>query len=399
MAIIIKPQDVERVVGQKSENSSLASAYFKNRPLHNSTHISASEIKREYGNVPVVLRGDSGIRPKHGVDVSDIVPMPIEIDDMIRATEMDDYERATEMGKQQIVDQYISEHFDMVRNTINALCCQAHKGAINYMMKSGADLVKYQVSYGSVQTVHFGTYLGKLNITKAVFDLTRLATIVRKRVGGDIEFIAAADVYAKMVALLEAAKKEDNVRDGYLMLGSYKVYQDNDSYVDTDASGNKVTKSLCGTGEIVCRAVNAGQKLPFCKLDDTVQREAVPFYSFTEESDGHRGTAIYSKSKPFPLPNLKGIAWGKYEIEQYAVTFSAGSNGTLAAKVDGVAITTGDTVPEGTLVYLYPTPASASYVFDAWAGTDAAEVVDIGDGVYTILIDEAKTVQATFKSA
>lgn len=396
-AIIIKPQDTQRIVGQAVENTSLAAAYFKNRPLHNSTHISASDVKKEYGNVPVVLRGDSGVRPKHGVSVSDIVPMPIEIDDTIRATEMDEYERATDEGKNQIIDKYLAEHFEMVRATINALCCQAHRGYINYMMKSGSDLVRYQVSYGDVQQIAFGVYLGKLSISKAVFDLTKLRKLVTRGVGGPVEFVAAEDVFARYVELLEKAEKKDSIGDGYLMMGPFKVYQDNDSYVDI-VDGAKVTKSLCEPGEIVCRAVNAGQKLPFCKLDDTVQREAVPFYSFTEEVSGQRGTAIFSKSKPFPLPNLKAIAWGHYEIEQYAVTFTAGSHGTLTAKVDGKSITSGDTVPAGTLVYLYPV-ADSQYVFDAWAGTDAAEVVKVADGEYTIYVDKAKTVQATFDAA
>ena len=396
-AIIIKPQDTQRVVGQAVENTSLAAGYFKNRPLHNSTHISSADVMREYGNVPVVLRGDSGIRPKHGVNVSDIVPMPIEIDDVIRATEIDDYERATEEGKNQIIDRYLAEHFDMIRATINALCCQAHKGKIDYMMKSGSDLVRYQVNYGDVQKIKFGVYLNKLTISKAVFDLTKLRRLVNRGVGGPVEFVAAEDLFARYVELLEKADKKESVGDGYLMMGPFKVFQDNDSYVDIK-NGAKVTKSLCEPGEIVCRAVNGGQKLPFCKLDDTVQREAVPFYSFTEEGQGQRGTSIYSKSKPFPLPNLKAIAWGKYEIEQYAVTFSAGSNGALTAKVDGEAISSGDTVPAGTLVYLYPV-ADSQYVFDAWAGADASEVVKIADGEYTLYVDKAKTVQATFKAA
>ena len=126
--LIIRREDIERVVSAQPENNSNGRAYFAQTKMKNSTHISASELMREYGNVPVITRGDTGIVPKHGMDVSDIVPMPIEIDDKISAVQMDELERATEMGRNQIVDEYLSEHADMVRETINALCCQAHKG-------------------------------------------------------------------------------------------------------------------------------------------------------------------------------------------------------------------------------------------------------------------------------
>ena len=76
-SITIKSEDIERVLAAKPDNTSNARAYFKQTKLKNSTHIAAAELKREYGNVPVIVRGDNGIVPKHGVDATDIVPMPI----------------------------------------------------------------------------------------------------------------------------------------------------------------------------------------------------------------------------------------------------------------------------------------------------------------------------------
>ena len=134
--LIIRREDIERVVGAQPANTSNARNYFSRVVLKNSTHIAASELLREYGNVPVITRGDNGVVPKHGVKVSDIAPMPIEIDDKISAVHMDELERASSLGRNQIVDEYLSQHAEMVRETINALCCQAHKGKIDYMLKS-----------------------------------------------------------------------------------------------------------------------------------------------------------------------------------------------------------------------------------------------------------------------
>jgi hypothetical protein len=55
------------------------------------------------------------------------------------------------------------------------------------------------------------------------------------------------------------------------------------------------------------RATDAGQSLPYCKIDDVVMREAVPFYAFTRDRPDQRGTDIFVKSKPFPLINTRGI--------------------------------------------------------------------------------------------
>ena len=48
-SITIKNEDIERVMAAKPENTSNARAYFKQTKLKNSTHISAAELKKEWG--------------------------------------------------------------------------------------------------------------------------------------------------------------------------------------------------------------------------------------------------------------------------------------------------------------------------------------------------------------
>lgn len=398
--LIIRREDIERVVTAQPENNSTGRAYFTQTKMKNSTHIAASELMREYGNVPVITRGDTGIVPRHGVNVSDIVPMPIEIDDKISAVQMDELERATELGRNQIVDEYLSEHADMVRETINALCCQAHKGQIDYMMKGPDGQTRYRVTYGDVKRIVFPKTLATATLGDVVSYLGQLRqAVVKNGVGGPGEFVVAADVYARFSDLLTQANRPDMIRDGYLIMGSFRVLEDNDSYYDMDGDGNKITKSLCGVGEIVYRATNAGQKLLYLRLDDTVQREAVPIYSFTVTGDDRRGDKIYTKSKPFPLVNVKGLAWGSFKEQTFAVTFSAAdSNGTLTAAVDGKAISTGDTVAAGSTVVFSAAP-NDTYQVDAWSGDSADELTDLGGNKKSIVVSAAVTVKVSFKSA
>lgn len=393
--------DIVRMQATKPENTSLAAAYFKQRPMLNSTHIAAAKIKKETGNIPVVGRGGPGVRPKHGAETMLIEPMPIEIDDTISAVELDNYERATELGKNQIIDEYTGEHYDMVRETMNALCCQAHHGKIDYMMKTENGLQRYVVEYGTAaeiaaMTISFGKKLSVLKYGDAVNFLSKLAQRVKANgVGGPVEFIAAGDVFSTFVELANKNNANNAIDGEFVKIGKFKVYEDNDSYIDFDSSGNKIAKSLCAPGTICCRALNAGQSMPFLKIDDTVQRNAVPFYSFTVERNDHRGTDIYSKSKPFPIVNTKGIAWGSFEAETVKVTFSAGSNGSIAATVDGESISSGDSVPTGKTVVFTATPASG-YQVDAWTGEGLA---DAGANAKSVELGTSNfTASVTFKT-
>lgn len=391
--ITIRREDIERVVGQMPENTSLARKYFGAGKMKNSTHISVTSLKKEYGNVPVIMRGDTGIVPKHGMDVTDIVPMPIEIDDKLRATEMDEYERASEEGKQQIIDEYLNDHAIMVRETTNALCCQAHRGKIDYMMKAGAELIRYQVNYGEAKNLTFGKSLSSSTMGDVTRMLSQLKSVITKNgIGGAVEFIAHPAVYSHLTDLLTAAKNTQSIREDHVLIGPYKVMEDVDSYVDVTPDGTKTTKSLCENGEICCRAVNAGQKLVYLRLDDVVQREAVPIYSFTETGSGQRGMNLYTKSKPFPLINTKGIAFGKFKEETFAITFTAGPNGTVTAQVDGKTITSGDKIAAGKTVTFTASP-SASHEVDAWTGVTTSS----GNSA-TLEVTEAATVNVTFKT-
>lgn len=398
--IIIKESDIARMTAQQPENTSLARRYFSKVSMHPSTLVANSRIKKETGNIPVVGRGGPGVRPKHGLESQYTSPMPVEIDDTLSAVEMDEYERLDNRGKQQVLDEYTAEHFAQVRETVNALCCQALRGKIDYMMKSSGAPTRYVVDYGTMRTISFPKMLDKIKYVDAVKDLSDMAKAVRRNgVGGNVEFVAAGDVYGRFVEILAANNTTSDQNKGdHLLIGPHKVYQDNDIYFDTDENGNKVEKSLCKPGEICCRALNAGQSLLYCKLDNTVQRSAVAFYSFAKERDDQRGTDLYSKSKPFPLVNVKGVVWGKYSTTQYTVTFSAGSNGTIAASVNGEAVTSGAKVKDGETVIFTLSPADG-YELDAWGGTDGAEIISNDDETFGLVVDKNKTVSVSFKEA
>ncbi|MDR2049075.1 MAG: major capsid protein [Treponema sp.] len=308
-SVIITPADIERVVAENPPVSSNALDYFKRRPLKNSAYIAVRDILQEIGNIPVIRRGDTGVRPVSQSGVNLIEPMPIEIDDTFSAVELEEYERSSQTGKQQLVQEKLQQHLTLVRATTKALCVQALWGAIDYMMQAGTALVRYQVSYGTVEVIDNAKTLANLSVGDLIAAVNSgIQAMAANQVGGPVDIVAAADLFA-VIANLVASQKAFNaaVYPGYVDLGGFRIKLDNDSYVDQAPNGTKTTKTLCGPRQLMIRAENAGQSLPYCKIDDVVLREAVPFYSFTKDRTDQRGTDVFSKSKPFPLVNVRGV--------------------------------------------------------------------------------------------
>ena len=312
--IVIRPQDIERIIAANAPEESNAMNYFSNRPLKNSTRIAKAEIEAEYGNVPVIKRGGLGVRPESSMSATSIEPMPIEIDDTFTAVEVDDYERATDMGKQQIIDERIEKHLRVVRATTRALCAQAHRGGINYMMQAGTTLSRYEVDYGAITGITRAESLSSLTIAQVIIVLNALVAEIRaKGIGGPVEFIAPPDVFSAIVGA-GANQKAFSVTTGPGKIGvaGFEVLLDNDSWIDIDDSGDRSTKTMLEPLELMARATNAGQKLLYMKLDDMVMNQAVPFYSFAKVRPDQRGEDLFVKSKPFPLINRKGIVIAKF---------------------------------------------------------------------------------------
>lgn len=309
MPIIIKPEDVARIIVKLPNETSNARLYFSKVQNKNTTQLAVTDIQSTVGNIPVIKRGGKGYRPIMSAGIEYIQPQPIEIDDFFGPVEQDDYERSTGLGKQQIIDEKLNRWAKVITNTTKALCAQAHKGKIDYMMQAGPQLVRYQVEYGKLTKLTTTKTAANVKLGELVSIFEELAEIPSGNgIGGKYEYVAARNLFASIVELAAAQNKFDVTSgDGFIDFGGYHILRDNDTYKDVSTSGAESVKHMLDDNELMIRAVDAGQELDYLRLDDTVQHEAVPMYSFTTERDDHRGTNLYVKSKPFPLVNMKGI--------------------------------------------------------------------------------------------
>jgi hypothetical protein len=307
--IVIKPEDTVRVIAALPPETSNARTYFQRVVNKNSDILAKSEIMSTVGNIPVISTGETGVRPAYGATLDYVRPMSVDIDDNFTAAEESEFERATSLGQQQMIDDRLARWAQLVRNTTKALCAQAHKGAINYMMKSGNALVRYQVSYGTVAVITSAVQISAVTTEQLIGFLEALnAKINENGVGGAIDYVCSSAWYAKIIELTSnQTKLNATVGDGYIDFAGYRIRRDNDTYKD-DVSGTPTVKRMLGDNELIARAKDAGQALYFMKIDDVVQRAAVPLYAFTKVRHDQRGTDLFVKSKPFPLINVKGLA-------------------------------------------------------------------------------------------
>ncbi len=75
--------------------------------------------------------------------------------------------------------------------------------------------------------------------------------------------------------------------------------------------------------------------------------------------------------------------------DEYALTVHTTGSGSVTLDPPG------DLYASGTEVTLTPVPGSG-YTFDGWGGVDADDLIDNGDGSWSIIMDAPKTVSATF---
>ncbi|MBQ8013440.1 MAG: leucine-rich repeat domain-containing protein, partial [Treponema sp.] len=82
----------------------------------------------------------------------------------------------------------------------------------------------------------------------------------------------------------------------------------------------------------------------------------------------------------------------------YKVKFTAGTNGTIAATVDGEAITSGDEVEEGKTVVFTATP-STNFEVNNWNGKSKDSLVETGTNEVSIEVGGAVEVSVSFKAS
>ncbi|AEC02038.1 major capsid protein [Parasphaerochaeta coccoides] len=300
---------------------------FPQRTTTPFVRVRTDEILKRTGNVAVVARGSSALALGGSSRVStEIEPMPIRLSDFITGARLNDlrslYGTGDERGQQLVTSFLDNMTLDLMRATHltrNALCAQAIRGRIDYMMQTdGGGYERYQVAYGDGQTQTFTVEKSwnepACSLMQIVEDLDRMETlIIQAGFSGEVHFLVGSKVFSsvagKIAGLQNDVRIAAKVEKNTLIINGYELVKDAVTYVDRDASGQEVTKHEVGPAEIVAYA-DGVPELTYCAIDDVDGGlDALPFFSKPVKVDDPSGYKVISESKPMPLVSAKGFCW------------------------------------------------------------------------------------------
>lgn len=291
---------------------------FKTTRQHPLSYISTKVVAESTGNVPLIKRGTSSIGVQGGDETANLFePQPIAINQVLKAKDfMDLAALGSETAMQNWVGEKLANMRDRVFETIEALCCQAFVGSINYAIKVyDGDLGNYNVDFGPL--IPASAYTGFVGSWKtaelaAIFkDLLLLINAIKlkTRYGNKIGILAGRDVFYTLVSKLSAVNTSSQItlkieQDKLYLNGIVIEYMGDAGY--TDLSDSTYVQCI-GDDELVLFAEDAPFTMNYLAIDDfdaagspsLVSRALFPKQIKQEDPSAHK---ILVQSKPFPIP-------------------------------------------------------------------------------------------------
>jgi len=291
---------------------------FSKVKQHPLGYITKQTIIDHVGNVPLTKRGTPSIGVFSGDETSDLFePQPIAINTVIKAKDFLDLKTlGTESSLQNWVAEKLSGLRDRVYSTIEAMCCQALTGTIDYAIKIyEGDLGTYRVKFGDlIQPASYVGFVG--NWASATLDeifkdilILKNAIKLKTRYGSKIGILAGRNAYFTLMAKMKDVNTSTainlKIEGDYLHLnGTIIEYMGDAGYTNLKTA---LWTPAIGDDEIVLFAEDAPFNLTYLAIDDFDAMEnpvmiARPLYPKTIKQDDPSGYKILVQSKPFPMP-------------------------------------------------------------------------------------------------
>lgn len=285
---------------------------------HPLAHISKKTLIELTGNVPLIKRGTPSIGIDGAEDTAELFePQPIAVNTVLKAKDfLDLYHINNVESIQEWVGDKLLGLRDRIYLTIEALCCQAITGLIDYPIKIyEGDLGSYKVNFGPL--INPATYAGFTGAWGAqdletIFkDLLLMSSAIsdKTRYGSKIGFLAGRTAFYTLVGKLQSSqtttKVDLKIEKNKVLLNGFEIeYLGGAEYTDLH-TGSKV--KAIGDNDLFIFAEDAPFQMNYLAIDDFDANEgarlvARPFFPKQIKQEDPSAYKILAQSKPFPIP-------------------------------------------------------------------------------------------------
>lgn len=285
---------------------------FKDRPTHPLSLIGLSDLVQVVQTVPVVHRDGQPVALQTESGTGQFIsPMPIKVKVNVSASELNDLRVL--MGNAEAIGAWRTRKVDQirraVRDTTEAMCAVTlSTGKLSWPVDVGGGRHEtYEVDYGAPLTFDLAEKLTAASTLADVFALLRgmEQTIKQAGTGGNVVFLAGADVTAMLLRIAEAHTSTVQgspytlkLEQGQMQVGSYVIRFMDETYpapLDGAWMPKLAPKSL------LAFSANAQGTVWYCAIDSiSANNAAVPLHILPVARDDDSGITLLGQAKPLP---------------------------------------------------------------------------------------------------
>jgi hypothetical protein len=288
---------------------------FANRPQLGLPVVGRDDVNTVVRAMPLTRRGAPSISIASGSGQADFFePFPINPDVFVGAHDINNLKMLGQASKEAWAQQKTDLLRRTIRETTEAMAAIAITGTLAWPVQlEGGVFDTYQVVFGTpvayVPDKKWDAADAKIShVMQQLQDVQE--ALQDNGYGSVIEFWAGKAAFAALLVVVEkvttTAKVRVEISDKGIDIGGYLVKR------RTEKHRNPQTGSMVPTvadNDLVAIAMDAGHVMPYAALDDLdANLQPLPMFVKPIAKQNPSGIQLVGNSKPFPSPNMKGIA-------------------------------------------------------------------------------------------
>lgn len=296
-------------------NSPVMDTVFANRPQLGLPIIGRDDVNTVVRAVALTRRGAPSIPIAPGSGQTDFFePFPIHPDVFVGAHDLNNLKLLGPAGKEAWAQQKTDLLRRTIRITTEAMAAKAISGTLAWPVQlEGGSFDTYQVVFGAPVSYTPDKLWDAVDakISHVMQQLQDLQEALQENgYGGTIEFWAGRSAFAALLVLVEkvttTAKIRVEISDKGIDVGGFLIKRRTERLRNPQSGAMEPTVA---DTDLLAIALDAGHVMPYAALDDLdANLQPLPMFVKPIEKKNPSGVQLVGNSKPFPSPNMKGIA-------------------------------------------------------------------------------------------